>query len=156
MINDNCEYIITKLKEEKEKIERIKFDSFIKPKIDDDLNNKKDKIEILFNLETKYKINLIDISFNLLGKYFIIHENNINELVCLFQITKMIALNKGVFKYALISTKIFNKLNIYAKEKKSMNMNLLLFIETMPNKLRHFDITILENINIDKINEDFS
>ena len=67
----------------------------------------------------------------------------------------MIALNKGVLKYVSLSKKVFNKLNNYFREKKLINMNLLLFLEIIPYKERNFDITIFNNIDIETINEEF-
>ena len=155
LINNNFEFIISKIKEENEKIEKIKFDGFIEPKKKDNLIKIKNQIRTLLNFEKKFSINLVEISPKLLANYFILNENNINELVCLFQIIKMIALNKGVLKYVILSKLVFNKLNNYVKEKKLININLLLFIEIIPYKERNFDIAILNNIDIETINAEF-
>ena len=62
--------------------------------------------------------------------YYNLHENNINELTYFFQIVKMVAIHKGVYKYGVLATNVNEKLLKYALEGKLINMNLLLFMET--------------------------
>ena len=156
IININFEFITEKIKMEKEKIEKIKFDDFVIPKIKDDLKAIKKQIENLVTIEKQFnKIYLVEISSKFFEKYYTFHEKNIDQLICLFQILKIFALNKGIYKYSSISRKVFIKLRNYAEENKLINMNLLLFIETMPAKERHFNEKILKNIDMDTINDEF-
>ena len=80
IINKNFLFIIEILKKESEDVKKIIFDDFVKPNINDDLIAIKNQLEALLNLEKHFQIFLIEISSELLEKYFIFHKNNINEL----------------------------------------------------------------------------
>ena len=155
LINKNFEFTTKKLKEQKEKVGRIKFDDFIEPKKNDDLKKIKEQIEILIISEKKSSIYLTELSSKFFEKYFILFEEDVDKLVYLFQILKIISTNKGDYKYSLVTKKVFNKLTSYLQEKKLKNMNLLIFLETTPINKRTFDIEILNNIDMNTIDEEF-
>ena len=157
LINKNINFIITEYKKERDKdkgkAESIKFDAFIKPKIKDDLTKIKNQIKILIEAENKYNINLVEYPSKFLEIYYNLHENNINELTYFFQIVKMVAIHKGVYKYGELATNVNEKLLKYALEGKLINMNLLLFMET--TFLVNLDKKVLNNIDMDLINDKF-
>ena len=103
--------------------------------------------------EKKYNINLAVFSSRFLEIYYNFHKNNINELILFFQILKMIAINKGVYNYHELALNINEKLSKYALVGKLVNMNLLLFIETI--YIYKLDKKILNNIDMDTINDEF-
>ena len=151
IINKNFEIINDKLRRENENIKNIKLDNFIKPDIKDDLSEIKNQLEVLLILEKHFNIFLIEISSSLLEKYFNFHENDISELNKFLQIFKVVLMFNKNYKYI----QLFEKLENCLQKGKLINMNLLLFIEIMPENKRNFDIKLLNNIDIDSINNEF-
>ena len=129
LLNANFEFIIQFFKNE---MELIKLDKFITPKPEDDLINIKKQLVLLINSENKFGIKLVDISPKLLLTYFELNENNADKLVCLYQITKMIWVNKGKKKYFKILENIHSNLGEYALQGKLKNMNLLIYLDNSP------------------------
>ena len=158
IINDIFEVIIDLIKKdqtEEKKFQIIKLGDFIITNKNDDLIKIKNQLEKLFSKEKKADINIVDISCELLEEYIIYHENNINELITLYKIIKIISINKVSFKYFDIALLVHNRLEKFAMEKKLINIKLLLFMETIPSSRRKMDKKILNNIVIDKIDDEF-
>ena len=159
IINENIKQLSDFIKKEKENeknYEKIKFDDFIKINENDDLDKIKKELEILFTSEKIYKINFVDISCQMLNRYMIINNEKIDKLICLYQIIAIIIKHKNRFNY-LDQAMLMHK-NIYenfALNKKLINMNLLLFLEIPPTSKKVLDKAIINNIEIDKIDENF-
>ena len=159
IINENIKQLSDFIKKEKENeknYEKIKFDDFIKINENDDLDKIKKELEILFTSEKIYKINFVDISCKMLNRYMIINNEKIDKLICLYQIIAIIIKHKNRFNY-LDQAMLMHK-NIYenfALNKKLINMNLLLFLEIPPTSKKVLDKAIINNIEIDKIDENF-
>ena len=159
IINENIKQLSDFIKKEKENeknYEKIKFDDFIKINENDDLDKIKKELEILFTSEKIYKINFVDISCKTLNRYMIINNEKIDKLICLYQIIAIIIKHKNRFNY-LDQAMLMHK-NIYenfALNKKLINMNLLLFLEIPPTSKKVLDKAIINNIEIDKIDENF-
>lgn len=151
--------LIKDLKTKNEIEERINLHKLIIPNKADDLNEIRKYLGYLFNIEDDCRCQLVDISPDLLEEYYNYNENNIDQLICLFQIIKMILnKNKNKLKFHKIASIVYKKLEDYALERKLNNMNLISFIENIsviPNYRRNLNRKILNNIEIDKINYEF-
>ena len=158
IINRFFEYMTGLIKVEnnpKNIIKKIQFVNFIKPDKNDDLNKIKELLELLFTKEIKSNINILEISPELLIKYFQFHERNINELVYLYQIIIIISLAKKDINLIEIESLVHESLEQNVKGKKIKNNNLLIFIETAPMNRIIFYENILDNIDITKIDDKF-
>ena len=158
IINRFFEYMTGLIKVEnnpKNIIKKIQFVNFIKPDENDDLNKIKELLELLFTKEIKSNINILEISPELLIKYFQFHERNINELVYLYQIIIIISLAKKDINLIEIESLVHEALDQNIKGKKIKNKNLLSFFETAPMNRIIFYKNILDNIDITKIDDKF-
>ena len=156
LINENFDFIISFLKKEKNKLfGKIKFQNLVEPKKPINLNKVKMELELILIKEKDNNIFFIEIPSRLLKFYITKNEKNINQLICLYQIIQIISKSKHGLKYIDAINAIDNIFKRFISEKKLINTDLLNYIEITSNFNKILDKNILDNIQIDKIGNEF-
>ena len=163
ILNDNKKIIAKYYKMDKNnKNKFIKINNFIMPNKNDNLNEIFKKIKEIISYENKTYAFFLYFSDTIFNKYIEINEDNLDNIIIIYQIAKYIKENdqiSGIKTTDKLLDILHNKGYILIENNILPNTEILFYLENdelYKNELylNQF-FTIIEYINIDEINNDF-
>ena len=140
---------------------KIYMEKYVEQKETDNMSKIKVEIEKLISIEKSIKINFVYFSRKFLDNYIkIYNEKNIDDLLNLLEIIKLIKANEKNISYRFTIKALINKCLSLAEKGLIKNMNLLLFIENnnqiiIMNNKKQITLDIFNCIDIHTVNTDF-
>ena len=141
----------------------IKYKQFVKPEKNDNIEEIFNQIKILLRKEIKTKTFIFKFSFVILNKYLEIYsENNLNEIITIYNISKYIKRNDQLSNMkhnSKILNILHNKGLYFIEQHKLNNSEILNYLENDDYYINSSNtkvfLNILNNFDINSINSDF-